>query len=358
MDARLVRLPLVLCALFVCTGATHRTRNFTVHAPTVRIAQSVGKTAEHWRIKLAKRWTGRELPPWSKPCPIKVKVGQIGAGGATRFSFDRGHVFNWNMTVQGTLERILDSVIPHEVNHTILACHFRRPIPRWADEGAATLCEHESERRRQLMLLQDILNEKRRIPLRKLLSIREYPKQMDKVMTLYAQGYSLADFLVQQRGHATFLKFLDDANNQGWEFAIRQNYRHQNVESLEQQWSGWFLAGSPRLDLHKTSTIASNNRESDVIASRSSARPINVRSQTPARKNRTPGIYGDDLRQRLQAPEAFNARSQRQDSGDHRRATTINSSHTPRSTSDFTGPYEFQKPVFPLCFLSNIQNSR
>ncbi|MDB4614439.1 hypothetical protein OAH18_01990, partial [bacterium] len=118
MDARIARLSLIVCALFVCTGATHRTRNFTVHAPNSDIARKVADTAEYWRVKLAKEWTGRELPPWKKPCPIKVKVGQIGAGGATRFSFDRGHVFNWNMNVQGSLERILDSVIPHEVNHT------------------------------------------------------------------------------------------------------------------------------------------------------------------------------------------------------------------------------------------------
>ena len=314
MDARIARLSLIVCVVLINTGATHPTRNFIVRAPTMEIAQKVGLTAERCRVDLAKKWLGKELPPWSKPCPILVKVGRIGAGGATRFSFDRGEVFGWNMQVQGSLERILDSVIPHEVNHTILACHFRRPIPRWADEGAATICEHESERNRQLLVLQDILNEKRRIPLKQLLAIKEYPKQMDKVFTLYAEGYSLTDFLVQQRGRKTFLKFLNDAHSHGWEFAIQQNYRHDSVQSLERQWKGWFLAGSPRLDLHEKQMLASNDRDE-----RATARPsLSVRGQSPessrpsnhsaraasVNASADAGLYNNRRKRRVRAPES------------------------------------------------------
>lgn len=396
MDARifpaatvssLARLSFVLCVLFVCTGATHRTRNFTVHAPDANIARKVAVTAERCRVNLAKQWLGKELPPWRKPCPIKVKVGQIGAGGATRFSFDNGQVFNWNMQVQGTLERILDSVIPHEVNHTILACYFRRPIPRWADEGAATICEHESERTRQLMLLQDILNEKRRIPLQQLLGIKEYPKQMDKVLTLYAEGYSLTDFLVQQRGRATFLKFLNDAHAHGWEFAIQENYRHDNVQSLEKQWRGWFLAGSPRLDLHEGRMLASSNP-----GERSAARPsLSVRAQNPPRpalnSNRTNGsLYNGPNHSigagrtgpsgRVRAPEAaMSAGSSRGRTNaaqasvrTRQSATTTSRSRNPvrqnsanavfdsRVMNGFTGTYEFQKIVWPKEFLATLSS--
>ena len=381
MDARisqpatvslLMRMSLVLCVVFVCTGATHRTRNFTVHAPDANIARKVALTAERCRVDLAKQWLGKELPPWRKPCPIKVKVGQIGAGGATRFSFDRGEVFNWNMQVQGSLERIIDSVIPHEVNHTILACYFRRPIPRWADEGAATICEHKSERTRQLMLLQDILNEKRRMPLQQLLSIKEYPREMDQVLTLYAEGYSLTDFLVQQRGRATFLKFLNDAHTQGWEAAIQKNYRHNNVQSLEKQWQGWFLAGSPRLDLHREQMLASNDG-----VDRSAARPsLSVRGQNPDRRSgdstrrssaagsstRTSApLYNKSARSsRVRAPAPVDASAGHGQSRppasmwSRQSASTTSRSRTPiqhngsstlrdtRVTNEFTGTYEFQ----------------
>ena len=49
------------------------------------------------------------------------------------------------MTVEGSLERILNSVLPHEVTHTIFAAKFGRPLPRWADEGGAVLSEDATE---------------------------------------------------------------------------------------------------------------------------------------------------------------------------------------------------------------------
>ena len=49
------------------------------------------------------------------------------------------------MNIQGSRERVLDSVVPHEVTHTIFASYFRCPLPRWADEGACTTMEDQSE---------------------------------------------------------------------------------------------------------------------------------------------------------------------------------------------------------------------
>ena len=278
MDARLLRISIALFTVSFFTGANYRTQNFVVTAATPQIAQSVGRAAEDCRKRLAKEWVGYELPRWSRPCPISVRVGQIGAGGQTRFRFESGadgetHVFGWNMEVQGTLERVLDSVIPHEVSHTIFASHFRRGLPRWADEGAATLSEHESERNRQLTLLNEVIRSGRPIPLRKLFGMKEYPRDMRDVLTLYAEGYSLAEFLVQQAGRRRYMKFLEDAHHHGWSAAIKNNYRHENVDSLEQQWRGWFLAGSPRLDAKPDILIAE--------APGTPADSIRIRSQSP-----------------------------------------------------------------------------
>lgn len=225
----------------------YQTRNFVAYADSQQVAQQVALTAERYRKKLAEVWLGKTLPNWRKRCPIRVRVGTIGAGGATTFRFVGGGVTDWKMKVQGSLERVLDSVIPHEVNHTIFASHFRRPIPRWADEGAATLFEHESERNRQLRLLDQMQRMGRRYTLRQLMSMMEYPKEMQQVLTLYAQGYSLVDFLIQQGGRREFIRFLEDAGRTNWETAIRKRYAHNGVESLDENWNGWFLAGSPKL---------------------------------------------------------------------------------------------------------------
>ncbi len=276
MDAVVFR-GLLLVTAFSSIGATYRTPNFVVDAPTPEIAEQVGQVAEHYRKTLAVEWLGKEMPNWHRPCTVKVKVGQIGAGGATSFSFDRGEVFGWRMNVQGSLERILDSVVPHEVSHTVLACRFRRPLPRWADEGAATLAEHDSEKLRQKKLVEQILNTTRRIPFRELFAIKEYPRDMNDVLTLYAEGYSLAEYLVQQGGRNRFLQFLDDAHQQGWDRAIAKHYREKDVNDLERQWNSWVVAGSPRLNLPEGQLLAAAE---DGNNGTGSSQPI-VRAQSP-----------------------------------------------------------------------------
>jgi len=238
-------------------AATYRTPNFVVTAPTKDFAIRVGKAAEYYRKELAVAWLGKEFEHnWNHPCPITVRVGQLGAGGATSFKFDRGEVFGWKMNVQGTEERILDSVIPHEVSHMIFATHFRRPLPRWADEGAATVIEHESERLRQMAMLREVTEYGHRYPLRQLMSIKEYPRNHERVLTLYAQGYSLADYLIEKRGRKTFLDFLETAHHHGWDNALRHHYKLKNIEQLEETWNDWYVAGSPRRDLPNGDLVA------------------------------------------------------------------------------------------------------
>lgn len=258
--------------LFCGLGAKHVTPNFEVEAPTAAIAEKVALTAERCREELAIEWLGHTLPNWFKPCHVRVRVGQLGAGGATTFSFGGGEVFGWDMTVQGSLERILDSVIPHEVSHTIFACHFRRPLPRWADEGAATIAEEDSERRRQQKLAEEVMPSKRRIPLRELLSITEYPKNMQHVLTLYAEGYLLAEFLIQKGGKPRFLVFMQDAHESGWDASLRKHYEEESVEVLESKWSQWVIAGSPSL----------RRPNGELLADAKS--PSIVRSQNPETK--------------------------------------------------------------------------
>lgn len=232
--------------------------NFIVHAPTNDIARQVAQAAEDSRRKLAIHWYGHEVNNWGERCVVSVVVGKnLGAGGATRFKFHEGEVYGWNMEVQGSLERILDSVIPHEVNHTILACYFRRKVPRWADEGAATVVEHISEKSRSFDLAEKLVNQGRRIPLRVLLNMKQYPRDNDQVLAMYAQGYSLVEFLLQSKGRKHFLNFLNDAHHRGWDRAIASFYGSQGIEQLEQKWSSWVLAGSPRLDLPRGQLLAS-----------------------------------------------------------------------------------------------------
>ena len=80
--AKRQRLVLVVVGVLSSLGAAYRTPagNFLVEAPTAEVAQQVGQWAEYYRKEKAIEWLGREMPPWSEPCPLHVKVNLGGAG--------------------------------------------------------------------------------------------------------------------------------------------------------------------------------------------------------------------------------------------------------------------------------------
>jgi hypothetical protein len=242
MEARILRAA-VLTAVLASFGANHRTANFVVNAPTDAFARTVAEMAEQYRRDLAVEWLGRELPRWPQPCPIRVRPGRnLGAGGATSFAFHNGQPFGWDMSIQGTPQRILDSVLPHEITHTIFATHFGRPLPRWADEGACTTVEHVSERQRQHDLLLHFLTHGRGIAFRQMFAMREYPSD---ILPLYAQGYSLARYLIAQGGRRKFVQYVADGMNSGnWTEATRQHYGFQGLDELQVTWNDWVRQGS------------------------------------------------------------------------------------------------------------------
>jgi hypothetical protein len=235
-----------LISALTAVAAPYATTNFRVVAPTPELAKEIGEAAEKWRRELAIEWIGEEMPPWYKPCPIKAKVSpNIGAGGVTTFVFDRGQVFNWNMEIQGTRERVLDSVLPHEITHTIFACYFRQPLPRWADEGACTTVEHPSEIAKQEDLLIQFLKSGKGIAFRDMFAMKEYPSE---VLPLYAQGHSLTRYLIGQKGKAHFLKFLGDGMaDENWPRAVREYYGHESLYALQTEWLDWVRQGRPLL---------------------------------------------------------------------------------------------------------------
>jgi hypothetical protein len=239
-----------ICLVATCpawsNAAGYRTANFTVSAPTPQLAKEIGDRAEACRRELAIAWLGQELPNWAKPCPIHAEVApKLGAGGATSFVFDRGEVFGWKMNIQGSRERILDSVVPHEVTHTIFASYFRKPVPRWADEGACTTVEHRSEIAKQERMLIDFLKTRRGIPFDQMFAMKDYPSD---VMPLYAQGHSLAQWLIESRGRKAFLEFLADGmNDENWRRAVHEHYGFDGLNTMQTAWLDWVKQGRPQL---------------------------------------------------------------------------------------------------------------
>src|SRR5581483_5394997 len=64
-------------------------------------------------------------------------------------------------------------------------------------------------------------------------AMRNYP---DDVMVLYAEGYSVTNFLVAQSNRQTFLAFVNQGMRTGWDDAAKRYYSFKSVEELEQAW--------------------------------------------------------------------------------------------------------------------------
>ena len=61
-------------AVAASLGASYRTANFIVEAPSPALAEEIGKAAEQYRHDLAIEWLGSAMPNWSRPCPIRAEV--------------------------------------------------------------------------------------------------------------------------------------------------------------------------------------------------------------------------------------------------------------------------------------------
>jgi hypothetical protein len=254
-------------------GASYPTTNFLVEAPTPQIAQQVGQMAEYYRKEKALLWLGHEMPAWQQRCPVHVRVTLNGPSGATRFAFDRGQILSQDMQIEGPLDRLLASVLPHEITHTVFAEFFRMPVPRWADEGGAVLSEDDIERERHDRLVRQVLNTPgRKIPLRRLFSLTQYPGD---VMVLYAEGYSVSNYLVGISNRETFLRFVAHGMSaNGWDSAVRTYYQVSRVEDLEEKWLAYL-----RSTKRQPPTILAQN-----TAPRPAAEPVNrvvVRQTVP-----------------------------------------------------------------------------
>ncbi|HEU5116338.1 MAG TPA: hypothetical protein VFT74_06620 [Isosphaeraceae bacterium] len=233
-------------------GASYRTPNFSVEAATPEAAKSVGDHAERCRLAIAKAWLGREIPQWDSPCPIRVQLTAGEAGGETNFDFAGGRVSHQQIRVEGRLDRILASALPHEVTHTIFAAYYGGPMPRWADEGASLLSEDRREMVRHDNIVLNLLKRRSEMSLGQLFQQQDYPNDL---MGFYGQGYSVSRFLVEIGGRPRFLQFVKEGMSLGWDSATRRHYGLANCRELDRAWRSW----------HRVAVIAQQGRPPELL---------------------------------------------------------------------------------------------
>jgi len=246
MTLRRLRPLAVTVVLLILAPATRAaeftTENFVVHAPTKELAKTFGEYAEKYREEKAQEWLGKTMPKWSHRCPLQVKITPGRTGGATTFTFSdrQGGVMSQEMEIFGDVPQLLNSVLPHEVTHTVLAYHFGQAVPRWADEGGSVLSENDKERYEHDIKCREFLNQGRGISLKHLFPMRDYPRDM---IVLYAQGYSVSQYLIDLggnglKGRQKFLQFVEagmQGNGKNWEKDARV-YGFDSIDDLQEKW--------------------------------------------------------------------------------------------------------------------------
>jgi hypothetical protein len=305
--AILAALCFTLATSHTLTAAEYTTENFIVYAPNEKLAKQFGEYAEKYREEKAMEWLGKKMPRWSEPCPLRVKVTMNKTGGATTFTFSnraRG-VQSQEMEIFGDVPQLLNSVLPHEVTHTVLAYHFGQPVPRWADEGGSVLSENEKERYDHDIKCREFLNQGRGITLSHLFPMSEYPRDM---IVLYAQGYSVSQYLIDLgggglKGRQKFLEFIETgmkSRNRNWDAATKL-YGFKSVEDLEEKWIDSLRkppvrlasrGGDSRTPTSQSSLPKSDNRGTETRTSAVAALPmleppVFTRGATPSYDDRS-----------------------------------------------------------------------
>lgn len=240
-------------------GQGVRSQNFYVDGGCSReVAIAILEEAETRRRDLALEWFGREFPDWPRPCPISVKGLTSSGGGATSLGFDGTGPAG--MSLDGRPDKLVADVVPHEVFHTLHADHYRQPLPRWLEEGMATLVEsEEAQSRQRAFLIAEVLKKGRGIPFATMVkhngsvvASSPDPTQMygPDVLAFYAQAFSACDYLLQLGDRENLVAFAGDYAKRGG--AAFDRYGMNGLGQFQTTWLEWVKAGSPRREQMST----------------------------------------------------------------------------------------------------------
>lgn len=211
------------------------------------LAERVGRAAERARRRQLLLWTGGEVEPWSPRCDIylyptmqllvQMSGGEAKAGSAAAAPsrLQRGRMRERRMNLAGDDPFLLESTLPHEVSHVILAELLgERPVPLWANEGLAVLMESKRTRWRYEAALAEKLATGEPFTVVAILTMERYPDPEYRTL-YYAQALSLTRFLLDRGGRERLLAFLREAGPRTVGAALRRHY-DIGLLDLQQRW--------------------------------------------------------------------------------------------------------------------------
>lgn len=269
---RCAAIVVLLLAAGAAHGATARSDNFIITAPNQQLADAVADCAEKWRTYHFVHWFGQEpdqVRDWSKPAEITVELAgpESGGGGATTMvHHPNGAVTDFGGRWLGPYQRLVDAVVPHEVFHTVAHSMHGKPIPRWLDEGWATVTESDTARQMQLQFFREMAQGRRLFRTAELHAMTQYPPDARRMMEMYAQAYVQVEYILATHGRESLPQLLaadGDVRSLGY----------QSVNQFEQRWLAWVEQGHATPATLRRTEVAYRPRSQQCTGGRCTINP-------------------------------------------------------------------------------------
>ena len=238
----------VLCAAVILQGRV-ATANFDVHGTSSTRAEAIVRHAEQVRERAFETLLGASAAsPWTIRCEIHLHATEDsfaeavggppdGARGATAIEFAEAGICVRRIDLMDDDPATVPDALAHELVHVILADHFTTaPPPRWADEGLAVLFDDEAKQAGHACDFAAARRAGMTWSASHLLAMEDYPREPHRQRVFYGQSAALVRWLIDQRGAATLLSFLDDAAAIGEGAALERHYGFSTVAALERAW--------------------------------------------------------------------------------------------------------------------------
>jgi hypothetical protein len=233
--------------------AVCETANFRIfHNQKPEVAERAGRIAEATRVTAAKKWFGEALPAWEARCDVYLHATAQDYSLATHqppqlaghssFGNQGERVVSRRIDLHCDDANVFIGVLPHEATHVVLAGHFGRMLPHWADEGMAVLSEPRERIDLHLHNLPQHRADGEVFALAELMQMDNYPDGK-RIGAFYAESVSLVEFLSKEKGHPVFAQFMRDGMAGGYEAALQKYYGIHGFDELQQRWQRYAFGG-------------------------------------------------------------------------------------------------------------------
>ena len=245
---RVASITILLASISAVVLAQSESKSFVVYSyrggPA---ADDVARQCLSVREQIHGQWLGKtSIELWQPCCEVvlhgnKQSYVQSVGRGASQTSGSSLIQFSDGKITKRRLDLLVDQngrlpALHHELTHVVLADRFAGKLPpRWADEGIATLADSSTK---QLLHQRDCLAALRNgtsLRLLDLLQLEEFTSR-HQVPAFYGQSLSLIRFLTDYGGSSRLVPFLQLADAQGYDRALREIYDIDGVSHLETLW--------------------------------------------------------------------------------------------------------------------------